>query len=374
MTTPPFATGPPGSAAVAAGSRATADAAAEVLRAGGNAVDAAVAAGFAAAVAEPGLTSLGGGGFLLTGSVAGADAVHDFFVDTPGRGGGPDVGTPVRPRHGAFAGAEQEFHVGAGSVAVPGVLAGYLQLHGSAVGSRSARWWHRPPASPVTASWWSRSRRGVRPSLSRRLHPHPRGAPGVSPPTAAGCARATGCDRRTTPSSSTPSPRARWRARRPAVRPRRRRGGRGGRGPSTLADLQAYRVTTRAPLTPAHRGARLDTNPPPSFGGSIVVDALRPAGGGRRRGDGRQPRRRGPGAGRGDGGAEGRRGGADGAGDDARERRRRRRRGGVHDDLERACCRGRRARDRRPAEQHAGGEDLHPAGSTRRRRARASAR
>ena len=52
-------------AAVAAGNADTAAAAASVLRAGGNAVDAVVAAGFASAVTEPGLSSLGGGGFLL---------------------------------------------------------------------------------------------------------------------------------------------------------------------------------------------------------------------------------------------------------------------------------------------------------------------
>ena len=50
---------------VAAGHQATSDAAAEVLRAGGNAFDAAVAGLFAACVAEPVLSSPGGGGFLM---------------------------------------------------------------------------------------------------------------------------------------------------------------------------------------------------------------------------------------------------------------------------------------------------------------------
>ncbi len=46
---------------VATGHVECSEAAARVLRAGGNAFDAAIAAGFAAAVAEPMFTSLGGG-------------------------------------------------------------------------------------------------------------------------------------------------------------------------------------------------------------------------------------------------------------------------------------------------------------------------
>ena len=51
--------------AVAAGSTITAEAGAAMLRAGGNAVDAAVAACFATAAGEPVLTSLAGVGALI---------------------------------------------------------------------------------------------------------------------------------------------------------------------------------------------------------------------------------------------------------------------------------------------------------------------
>ena len=115
---------------VAAGHPETAGAAATILRAGGNAYDAVVAAGFAAAVAEPGLSSLGGGGFLLASPATGAATLFDFFVDTPGRGHTPSElephFTPVTIR---FSGAEQVFHAGYGSVATPGCLAGYLHVH-----------------------------------------------------------------------------------------------------------------------------------------------------------------------------------------------------------------------------------------------------
>ena len=56
--------------AVAAGSKITAEAGAAMLRDGGNAVDAAVAACFATAAGEPVLTSLAGGGALLVRSAA----------------------------------------------------------------------------------------------------------------------------------------------------------------------------------------------------------------------------------------------------------------------------------------------------------------
>ncbi|MGZ4665053.1 MAG: gamma-glutamyltransferase, partial [Frankiaceae bacterium] len=104
-------------AAVAAGCADTADSAVAVLAAGGNAFDAAVAAGFASAVAEPGLASLGGGGFLLARPVAGPTVMFDFFVDSPGLGR-TDRPTPhFTPVTVRFAGAEQVFHAGWGSAA-----------------------------------------------------------------------------------------------------------------------------------------------------------------------------------------------------------------------------------------------------------------
>ncbi len=98
------------------------------LRAGGNAFDAAVAAGFAATATEPILASLGGGGFLLARTAAGEEVLVDFFVAMPGRSGqrhDPDAMEAV-PIH--FGPAVQVFHVGEASVAVPGMLAGLLHV------------------------------------------------------------------------------------------------------------------------------------------------------------------------------------------------------------------------------------------------------
>jgi len=100
--------------AVAAGHRATAAAAADILRAGGNAFDAAVGGLFAACVAEPALASLGGGGYLLARERTGRSSVFDFFTHTPGaqpRPGGIDF-YPVTVDFGA---ARQVFHIGAGA-------------------------------------------------------------------------------------------------------------------------------------------------------------------------------------------------------------------------------------------------------------------
>src|SRR3954452_291761 len=72
--------------AVAAGHPLTAEAGARVLREGGNAIDAAVAAVMTSVVVEGGLTSLGAGGFMLV-HTAEEDVLLDFFVEVPGRGG-----------------------------------------------------------------------------------------------------------------------------------------------------------------------------------------------------------------------------------------------------------------------------------------------
>ncbi|MEX2550437.1 MAG: gamma-glutamyltransferase [Nitriliruptoraceae bacterium] len=115
---------------VAAGHQDTVDAAITLLEAGGNAYDATLAAGFAAAVAEPCLSSLGGGGFLLARPAMGEPVLFDFFVDTPGRGRErQEPAPPLTPVTLTFGGAQQVFHVGDASIASPGCLAGYLHVH-----------------------------------------------------------------------------------------------------------------------------------------------------------------------------------------------------------------------------------------------------
>jgi gamma-glutamyltranspeptidase / glutathione hydrolase len=271
---PPAGAAAPPRGVVAAGHPATVDAALEVLGAGGNAFDAVVAAGFAAAVVEPCLSSLGGGGFLLARTAAGEEVVFDFFVDTPGRGV-PDATVPtLTPVTLAFGAAEQVFHVGHGSVAVPGCLPGYLHAH---------RRLGRLTLDEVVAPAKRLAERGVplgrhqtavvhllEPILTLTEEGRERFTPGGRPldadaPVAnhrlaaflegIGAGRVDGFAD-------------------PALAAAIEREVRAGGGLLTAADLAAYEVVEREPLVVDYRGVRLVTNPPPSFGGQLIGRGL----------------------------------------------------------------------------------------------------
>lgn len=113
---------------VAAGHPETARAATQILELGGNAFDAALAALCAACVAEPLLASLGGGGFLLAKSEDRGAEIYDFFVQTP-RHKPREGEVDFYPIQADFGTAQQEFHIGLGSMAVPGVVAGLFEIH-----------------------------------------------------------------------------------------------------------------------------------------------------------------------------------------------------------------------------------------------------
>jgi gamma-glutamyltranspeptidase/glutathione hydrolase len=109
---------------IAAGHPVTAQAGAEVLREGGNAVDAAVAAMLASFAAEPLLTGLGAGGYMLV-AVPGEEAVLlDFFVEAPGRGAAEEHRAPLVAAEVSFGDAVQVFHVGAASCGAYGTPSG----------------------------------------------------------------------------------------------------------------------------------------------------------------------------------------------------------------------------------------------------------
>ena len=116
----------PNGGAIAAGDVQTAQAGAEILKAGGNAFDAVLAALFASTIAEPVLSSLAGGGFLLAAPQSGSATLYDFFAHTP-RQKRPEV--DFHPVLADFGTVTQEFHIGMGSIATPGIVKGVFEAH-----------------------------------------------------------------------------------------------------------------------------------------------------------------------------------------------------------------------------------------------------
>src|SRR5256884_4794530 len=112
--------------AVAAGHPLTAQAGADVLAAGGNAVDAAVGAALVSWVAESPLTGPGAGGFMLVHRARDSSTrVFDFFVAVAGLGlEARELPDMDRVEVDFSGGSTQIFHIGAASCAVPGAIAG----------------------------------------------------------------------------------------------------------------------------------------------------------------------------------------------------------------------------------------------------------
>jgi gamma-glutamyltranspeptidase/glutathione hydrolase len=117
--------------AVSAGHPATAQAGARILEAGGNAVDACVAAGFVSWVVESPLTGPGAGGFMLVHRASDhSDRLLDFFVALPGRGLEGHAPAAMDEIEVPFdAHTTQLFRIGGASCAVPGSVAGLGEAH-----------------------------------------------------------------------------------------------------------------------------------------------------------------------------------------------------------------------------------------------------
>lgn len=108
---------------VAAGHPLTAQAGADILRAGGNAVDAALAALMMSLMAEPLLTGLGAGGYMLVAPPGREPVLLDFMVASPSHGDRSPLDAVVLD----FGDAVQLFHIGASSCGVYGVPAGIAE-------------------------------------------------------------------------------------------------------------------------------------------------------------------------------------------------------------------------------------------------------
>jgi gamma-glutamyltranspeptidase/glutathione hydrolase len=118
-----------GKGVVAAGHELTARAATEILEDGGNAFDAALAGVFMTFVAEAVFSSPGGGGFLMARRAGRDDAtLLDFFAETPLKRR-PASEVSFYPINADFGPAKQEFHIGPGSSATPGVVPGLFAMY-----------------------------------------------------------------------------------------------------------------------------------------------------------------------------------------------------------------------------------------------------
>jgi gamma-glutamyltranspeptidase/glutathione hydrolase len=113
---------------ISSGDKTTSSAGAKILKEGGNAFDAVCAAMLISPLSEPMLTSLGGGGFLMSHEKGKKPELYDFFVDVP-PSRTPRDKKDFYPIDVDFGTTVQEFHIGTASIAIPGVLKGIYQIH-----------------------------------------------------------------------------------------------------------------------------------------------------------------------------------------------------------------------------------------------------
>jgi len=241
-----------------------------ILRQGGNAIDAAVAVGFALAVVQPYAGNLGGGGFMLIRHAKSDSAVALDFRET------------------APAAAQRDMYLDAGgevvrgrslfthhAIGVPGTVAGLTE---------ALRAYGTLPLATVIAPAIALAEEGFTVSrvLAEMLH-HNRDMLSRWPATRAIFFRADGV-----PLMAGDTLTQRDLAE--TLRTIARDGAQGfyagavaerivaeiaaHGGPMTLADLAAYRAVSRVPVVGHYRGFRITAMPPPSSGGVHVVQML----------------------------------------------------------------------------------------------------
>jgi gamma-glutamyltranspeptidase/glutathione hydrolase len=262
--------------AVAAGHPLTAEAGAQVLGAGGNAVDACVAASFASWVAESPLTGPGGGGFMLVHRERDRSTrVLDFFVTVPGLGWSGRQAELEAVEVDFSGGTTQVFRIGGGSCAVPGTVAGLEAAH-RAYGSLP---WPElfGPALELARGGVELTREQA--YLHQILDPILRYTPESREIYGRDGDRLGQGDRVLMPdlagtmelfAERGPEPLYRGELARQLVEHVQAQG-----GALTERDLAEFRVVRRRPVGAAFRGFEFRSNPPPSAGGVLIGYGLR---------------------------------------------------------------------------------------------------
>jgi gamma-glutamyltranspeptidase/glutathione hydrolase len=242
------------------------DAGVEILKSGGNAVDAAVAVSFALAVVYPQAGNLGGGGFMLVRMKTGETHFLDFRERAPAAA---SAGMYLDAQGNVVAGLST---TGYKAIGVPGTVAGLIyaektygrltlaqvmapairlasqgyvlsgeEAHSFAAAKNLA---HFPESRRVfqrNGNFFKPGDRFTQPVLARtlkRIAANP--STFYKGPMAAELAASI------------------------------QKGG----GLLTAADLAAYEVKDRAPLTGSYRGCQIVTAPPPSAGGIVLLEVL----------------------------------------------------------------------------------------------------
>lgn len=244
---------------VATDHRLASEAGAEVLRRGGNAVDAAVAAALAAGVVQPAGSGLGGGGFAVVVTSDGTPHALDFREVAP-----------VAATADMFLKAPKGASITGGlAVAVPGEPTGLAELQ-----SR----WGRLSLTEVARPAIQLARKGFRvgahlaeglahvePDLAQALFG------GVGIPTRGQWVRRLKLARTiSTWARSGGTALSRGPLADDIVQAVRAAG-----GMLTAADLARYRPRDRQPMVGKYRGWTVITMPPPSSGGIVLLQALR---------------------------------------------------------------------------------------------------
>jgi gamma-glutamyltranspeptidase/glutathione hydrolase len=240
----------------------------EMLRAGGNAVDAAVAVGFALAVTHPAAGNIGGGGFMLIRLASGEAVVVDYREEAPAAASA----TMYLDARGELVPGSST--VGARAVGVPGTVAGlalaeqkYGKLGLARVLKPAIRLARR--GFPVSYSF-SESLSSARPLLSRfdesrriflRAGRFYAPSDTFKQPDLA----------RTLQEIARRGPDAFYRGHvaQAIVRTMRNHG-----GLITTADLAQYQAKIRQPLRGSFRGYEILTVPSPSSGGILLIEML----------------------------------------------------------------------------------------------------
>jgi gamma-glutamyltranspeptidase/glutathione hydrolase len=244
---------------------------ADILKRGGNAVDAAVATGFAMAVTYPRAGNIGGGGFMLIHLASGRDIAIDYRETAP-------AATTRDTFLNAQGAADPAKSRDLGSaIGVPGTVAGLAHAHKKYGSGRFTLAQLIEPAIALARDGFPAGdefdrtsetalKRLARWPASAKIFLNPdgtlieRGKPFVQSDLAA-----------TLDAIAQQGPRAFYEG---PIADKISAAVRDAGGLMTSADLKNYRAVERPPLHGSYRGYRIVAMPPPSSGGVLLIEML----------------------------------------------------------------------------------------------------